>query len=264
MALNKNQEQNFLFRLRKKSLLNFVACIFILNGGNLPMSHAANSHFPLIADPAIIQIPVKENNEPLINIKDLGEIVVGPSPEVPNNYDYTQMRQSVYLKLFEAQKKLPSGLHFCLYEAYRSISLQKTLFEKRYARIKQLHPHWSAKEIFLETTRLVSPVTNLDQSNNVPPHSTGGAIDVYLVDDRGQYVPMGLHPKDWMQDHDGSLSLTASTKINTEEAKNRKIMHDALSSVGFVNYPAEYWHWSYGDRYWAYYTQSAYAMYGSI
>ena len=29
-------------------------------------------------------------------------------------------------------------------------------------------------------------------------------------------------------------------------------MSRALSTAGFVNYPTEYWHWSYGDRYWAF------------
>ena len=52
---------------------------------------------------------------------------------------------------------------------------------------------------------------------------------------------MNIHPKDWMQD-DGSLSLTLSKDIFSDAQQNRKIMHDALSSVGFVNYLTEYWH----------------------
>ncbi|MDT7587682.1 MAG: zinc D-Ala-D-Ala dipeptidase, partial [Pseudonocardiales bacterium] len=36
----------------------------------------------------------------------------------------------------------------------------------------------------------------------------------------------------------------------------------ALHSVGFVNYPTEWWHWSYGDRYWAIKTTAAAAIYG--
>ena len=74
---------------------------------------------------------------------------------------------------------------------------------------------------------------------------------------------MGIHPKDWMQDDDGSISLTASKTISAEAQKNRKIMNRALSAVGFVNYPAEYWHWSYGDRNWAYYKKQAHAIYDS-
>ncbi|WP_326954540.1 M15 family metallopeptidase [Amycolatopsis sp. NBC_01286] len=36
----------------------------------------------------------------------------------------------------------------------------------------------------------------------------------------------------------------------------------AMSAGGFVNYPSEWWHWSYGDRYWALATETAHAPYG--
>lgn len=41
-------------------------------------------------------------------------------------------------------------------------------------------------------------------------------------------------------------------------------MGDVLEAVGFVNYPTEYWHWSYGDRYWAYHKQKSNALYTSV
>ncbi len=41
-------------------------------------------------------------------------------------------------------------------------------------------------------------------------------------------------------------------------------MSAILSEAGFVNYPTEYWHWSYGDRYWAYMKKKPYALYGLI
>ena len=75
---------------------------------------------------------------------------------------------------------------------------------------------------------------------------------------------MGIHPKDWMQDTDGSLSLTNSQKISAEARHYRQIMNSALMSAGFVNYPTEYWHWSYGDRYWAYHQGQSTAIYGVI
>jgi D-alanyl-D-alanine dipeptidase len=38
---------------------------------------------------------------------------------------------------------------------------------------------------------------------------------------------------------------------------------DALTGAGLVNYPTEWWHWSFGDRYWAYASGSA-ARYGPL
>ena len=40
-----------------------------------------------------------------------------------------------------------------------------------------------------------------------------------------------------------------ATNISTEARANRLILADALAGVGLVNYPTEWWHWSFGDRY---------------
>jgi D-alanyl-D-alanine dipeptidase len=218
----------------------------------------------LITDPSILEIEIKENDDPLIDWRDQKDILFGPSPEIKNNTDYTKLRLTVFNKLKEAQSKLPNGIKFCIYEGYRSLQLQEQLFNERYNIIKNKYPDWNHEQIFLETTKMVSPIINLDGSVNTPPHSTGGAVDLYLVDENGEAVDMGIHPKDWMQDTDGILSLTASTIISDQARFYRKIMSEVLGNVGFVNYPTEFWHWSYGDRYWAYFAGSKHALYGSI
>lgn len=48
-----------------------------------------------------------------------------------------------------------------------------------------------------------------------------------------------------------------------EDARSRRgVLGTALTAVGLVNYPTEWWHWSYGDRYWALETGAAVALYG--
>lgn len=222
---------------------------------------AATETVTLIADPQILRIPIAHSDEPLIDLRYQTLIAIGPSPEIPNNQDYTFLRETLYHKLVAAQKRLPPGYHFCLYEGYRSLALQKMIFDKHYANVANKNPTWSKTEVFYETTKLVSPVVNQDGSNNIPPHATGAAIDVYLLDDHGNAMDMGIHPKDWMADEGGVLSLTASHIISPEAQKNRQIMAKALNAEGFVNYPTEYWHWSYGDRYWAFITQHPHALY---
>lgn len=221
----------------------------------------------LIADSKILSIPIKENYDEMIDIRNAPFIETtffyGPSPEIEHNLDYTKMRKSVYERLKKAQTLLPKGLYFCLYEAYRSLSLQEMLFTHRLAKLKKKYPDWPFEKIFVETTKMVSPVINQDGTRNIPPHSTGGAIDVYLIDNNGHSIDMGIHPKDWMEDIDGMLSETLSSHISDKAIKNRAMMAQALSSVGFINYQTEYWHWSYGDRFWAYHDHSPHALYGS-
>ena len=38
----------------------------------------------------------------------------------------------------------------------------------------------------------------------------------------------------------------------------------SLRGAGLVNYPTEWWHWSYGDRYWALMTGARAALYGPV
>jgi D-alanyl-D-alanine dipeptidase len=240
----------------------FMWLVTSVIGGFIVCSYGQKNDLILLADPRILAVSILDNQEPMIDLKHQKVIAYGPSPEIPNNTDYTKLRKTIYEKIKQAQILLPKGLHFCLYEGYRSLHLQKTLFDNRFKKVKTQHPGWSESEIFIETTKLVSPVINQDGSNNIPPHSTGGAIDVYLVDDKGQPIDMGILVKDWMNDNNGSISLTSSLVISAEAQKNREIMSNVLAAVGFINYPTEYWHWSYGDRYWAYHKNESHALYG--
>ena len=58
----------------------------------------------LIADPKILAVSVIENKDPMIDLKQEGKLSYGPSPEIPNNTDYTKLRKTVYEKLQQAQK----------------------------------------------------------------------------------------------------------------------------------------------------------------
>lgn len=241
----------------------FVYLIILSLGVLMSSVYATPPNVTLIADPSVLKIPIRDHHEEMIDLTKQTEITYGPSPEIKNNTNYTFLRKTVYEKLKEANAQLPRGIHFCLYEGYRSLILQKMIFEHHYKQVKSRHPDWSLTDIFNETTKLVSPVINQNGSQNIPPHSTGGAIDVYLIDEQGKPLDMGIHPKDWMNDNEGRLSLTHSKIISNEAKVNREIMSRVLSNVGFVNYPTEYWHWSYGDRYWAFVTKQPFAIYGS-
>jgi len=242
-------------------LQKFIAFCFLIS---LSSQSYAEEKILLLADPKVLAVPIIENNEPIVDLKDQNIIAVGPSPEIPNNTDYTKMRKNVYDNLVAAQNMLPDGMKLCLYEGYRSLELQQTLFSRYYEKMKQAHPTYNHEQLFMETLKLVSPVVNLDGSKNIPPHSTGAAVDVYLIDNAGNILDMGILAKDWMQDLDGSLSKTNSIIVSKEAQKNRQIMSDVLTKVGFVNFPAEYWHWSYGDKYWAYNKGEKNAFYGTI
>jgi len=59
-------------------------------------------------------------------------------------------------------------------------------------------------------------------------------------------------------------SLSQQPKLPEHLQKNRKMMADALEKAGFSNYPMEFWHWSYGDLWWAKRKKKKIAIYGLI
>ena len=112
-------------------------------------------------------------------------------------------------------------------------------------------------------SKIISPILQPDGQLNAPPHSTGGAIDLCLIEEMGDLLDMEAV----LENHfeiDPSILQTDSNLIGETARNNRNIMSAALEAVGFVSYEKEYWHWSYGDRRWAFKTQSDHAIYGSL
>ena len=216
-----------------------------------------------IAAPEILAIPIVECYEPLIDIKQMQVIHYGSAPE--NEFtanDYTKVRKTVFEKLCRAEKDFPDGWLLRLYEGFRSLKVQQILFDQIYKQVIKRYPNADLNQLFHETTPLVSPVTNLDGTQNIPPHNTGAAVDIEVITKEGQLVDMGMTLKEWQQ-VDLEICMTSCKKINKTAQKNRQRLLEVMTYHGFINYPTEWWHYSYGDRYWAYHQPKKEAIYGS-
>jgi D-alanyl-D-alanine dipeptidase len=97
----------------------------------------------------------------------------------------------------------------------------------------------------------------------VAGHPGGGAIDVTLCDCSGRELDLGC-PYDADEIASGGACFSQFDGLSTHARKYRSLMFSALEDAGFVNYPFEWWHWSYGDKYWAVVKQQAHAVYGPI
>ncbi|WP_290703034.1 M15 family metallopeptidase [Amphritea sp.] len=212
----------------------------------------------------VLAIPVRECGEPLVNIQFLGGLEYGPPPECPETEgDYTFIRQGVYERLLHAQSLLPKGITLRLYEGYRSLKVQGMLFADELARVRERQPALPESELFEETTRMVSAPAYPDGTLNIPPHNTGAAVDLFLVDECGQMLDFGMDIYQWTET-DPDLCLTHASGISETVIANRQLLVDVMTSAGFVNYLQEWWHFSYGDRFWAYLSGHEYAIYGGV
>jgi hypothetical protein len=220
------------------------------------------NRLPKIAESVIKQIEIAENSEPLLDIKKQAHsrIQMLPDPEAPfaspeQNAGFPEsswIRICLYQKLEklidECDRIAPhfgfemGQIAIRVFEGVRSLKTQESLFNQKVSEISQISPHLTFEECELEASQWVSPV-----KNNIPAHSTGGAIDIRLFDLKtGQFLDLGKFGVIW----DSNPHVpTFSNEISDEQIKNRLILWIAATSAGLVNYPYEYWHFSVGDRY---------------
>ena len=208
----------------------------------------------LISDPRILKVLIRGNKEPLVDLRKFPNFFFDNRNE---SKTFSLIRKSVADKLLEAQKYLPSKICFLIIEGYRSISLQREYFKEHFEDLKKKYPKWENNKTYLETTKYVAP------PNIIPPHTTGGAIDLTLVTNKNKELNMGT-PLNASPSETRKTCFTNATNISKISKKNRKILINAMSKAGFVNYPTEWWHWSYGDRYWAYFKKQKYSFYDKI
>lgn len=238
-------------------------------------------HSPAVAWDCIKSINIIECGEPLINIREIGNprISMMPDPVMPFEdaiYNSGMPGASfVRASLFEHLVRMvhyldtlapvfgyKSGqIDIKVFEGLRDLQTQQKLFDNKKSEIQQMHPEMSEEELFAETSKWVSPVRN-----NIPVHSTGAAVDIRLWDNENNtFVDMGKFGVLWGSNPN---CVTFAQEITDEQKKNRLFCLLAAAHAKLTNYAYEYWHFSYGDRYAAYWNwlskDNPIAQYGSI
>ena len=158
--------------------------------------------------------------------------------------------------LCEAAGRLPEGYRLAIIEGWRPPYIQSRMYRTGWNMLKERHPDWSDVKI----RRVVNQFTAPLDTRVPPPHTTGGAVDLNLVDAAGK--PLDHSSPYPALDQKGFLF--AAPGLTDTAQKHRDILAEALSGTGLTNYPSEYWHWSYGDQGWAYRGGHPRALYAQI
>ncbi|QEU96986.1 dipeptidase [Streptomyces kanamyceticus] len=207
-----------------------------------------------MADPRVADVPVRECGERLLDVREDSSLLVDARQQEGAEAAFALLREGVVRRLERAEKLLPDGLRLLFVEGYRPPSLQRAYFEEYAEQLRALHPHWSAAEIHASASRYVSPP-------DIAPHSAGAAVDLTLADAEGRELDLGTRMNADPEESEGAC-YTAAADIGPEARAHRDILGTALTAAGLVNYPTEWWHWSYGDRYWALLSGAECALYG--
>ena len=140
-----------------------------------------------------------------------------------------------------------------IYEAYRSRARQHELWAPVFAKIIATHPKWTAEQHYTETSRWVSPPDGFGSG-----HQAGAALDITLATTERKPLNMGTDMQAFTP-----LTPTASDVPDTAR-QNRDLLVNTLQAQGLINYPDEWWHFSYGDRLWAEVTGRTQAFFAPI
>jgi zinc D-Ala-D-Ala dipeptidase len=169
------------------------------------------------------------------------------------------VRTSVLRGLEQAQQILQErkpGFRIKIYDAFRPLSVQKYMVALEFRKLAHSLGHDpdtiapDVESVLMEQvyTLWAKPT---EDPRCPPPHSTGAAVDVTLVDETGLEVDMGCKI-----DILGSVSLPNYFAAGKDESsityqQNRELLNDIMSRAGLRRLPYEWWHFSYGDQMWA-------------
>ncbi|MFI7672405.1 M15 family metallopeptidase [Actinophytocola sp. NPDC049390] len=194
----------------------------------------------LLSDPLVHAIRVRDNGEPLVPLPFAQAVLV---------------RSGLAERLGRARSVLPSGVDLRVIEGHRGVADQRAIIDEYSRELRVLHPDADEVELTRLYSRFVAPVA-------VAPHVAGAAVDLTLVDEGGEDLWMGT-PVDATPEQSGGACWFAAD-VDPTARRNRAVLAHALTGAGLVNYPTEWWHWSYGDRYWALMSGADHAIYGPV
>lgn len=211
-----------------------------------------------IADHIVRSTKIIECGEELVDLAEIQHPRIRHMSEFdekykPNYKGCGKIRQGVYKCLLGMLENLPPEIGIAYFEGFRPLTQQEIYFTKK---MREELPNFdgNSEAAYEETSKSVAPFID-----NVPPHTTGAAIDMTLFKD-DQLIDMGkfdtiFGPNDQQE--------TFSPNISGTQKENRMLLLKSASEAGLVNYAYEWWHYSYGDQAYGY-VKSKDAIYGAV
>ncbi|WP_433366343.1 M15 family metallopeptidase [Actinoplanes sp. CA-142083] len=197
----------------------------------------------LLSDPRVSAVPVRDAGVPFVRL--------GAEFGVARAW----VRADLAERLGWAREALPAGLSLRVVEGHRELARQTEIIDAYAAELRAADPGVTEAELRRLTSRFVAPV-------EVAPHVAGAAVDLTLAGPDGD-LDMGT-PIDATPEESGGACYFAAGNVGVEARANRMLLGRVLGGAELVNYPTEWWHWSYGDRYWALMTGAPAALHGPV
>ena len=204
----------------------------------------------------LLNIASGENDERLVEAKELAPGITAVYEKMdmlPYLGESIMVRESVAKKLALIDERLSAhNFHLKIVYGYRHPEVQRLYFEKRKA---ELSLQGVLVEELDEMTHAFVAVPD------IAGHPTGGAVDVSILDKNGLPLDMGTGIADFA---DPEKIKTFAADLTEEQAANRKMLLEYFLAEGFAPFYGEWWHFSYGDKEWAFFYDKPASLYSSI
>lgn len=229
------------------------------------------------------KIPIFECGEPLVPIplKHFAVEIPHPYQKLGAPYHGSKadspyyLRQGVLDGLILAQTQLQQqypGWKILIFDAYRPVEVQAFMVDYTFTEIAKAQGYTNQiseaqRQLLLEQVYQFWAVPSLDPKTP-PPHSTGAALDITLVNQFQQPLNMGSPIDEISPRSYPDYFADSSDPIEQQYHHYRQILKAVMRMAGFRQHPNEWWHFCLGDQMWAWLmnqeteASQAYARYG--
>ncbi|WP_108650394.1 M15 family metallopeptidase [Dongshaea marina] len=168
------------------------------------------------------------------------------------------VRRSVLERLYRMLELIPESQGILIFDTYRNGATSLAIFEHIRDSIWREHSDWDLQQVESYTRKFCAHPTDKGHYA-IPPHKSGGAIDLALFELKtGKMLDYGCEFDDLTQvaqtrffETSWSEELPFSEKRWLEAQKNRRTLFNMMKTLGFANYQGEWWHYDLGDCIWA-------------
>lgn len=218
-----------------------------------------NNHFVKYRDLLTIKdFDEEADKEEFVLIPLEDDLVFGQYQERRNMLEYGNkiaVRKTVYNKLINVAKKMQKKYpRYKLIVAFgfRDIAIQKKFFNEILEKVK---------DKFEDEMEMYEYIHEKIAVPEVSGHPTGGAVDVAIYDSKkNKMLNYGCD----ILDYSTNRCYFVSNEITESEMENRKMLREIMLEEEFAPYDGEWWHFSYGDKEWAFYYNKEKALYNQV
>jgi len=209
-------------------------------------------------------IRIEEDSTPLCELSTVNFSLAQPHRYIEAGAPYgvkgpfwlrTEVVERLHAAQRELQKRLPQHrLH--IFDGLRSQTVQSYMrqfehdaFAKKLGfDLDALTPDQSAAAWKMVNALWAQPSSDPTMPT---PHSTGGAVDLTIIDSQGELLEMGAEFDESSPRSLPNYYVDGRDHFSAVAHRHRELLNEVLSSVGFRRLTHEWWHFSFGDQNWA-------------